>query len=212
MNIYYFLATLTGASTVIIWLGKFIITKTVDVGIEKYKAELVKDIEKHKAELSRITLEHQVMFSKLHEQRAEKIKLLHDKVINLEKSLTYSTIKNGQGGDFGSDIERDAKVRNLTAELSELIDAERIYFSDSTILKFDSLIKESNEISQKMENVRLNWREYNRLVKNVEPVPDEIIDEMRKWDAVEMRVKNEFKELQLELANEFRQLLGIKNN
>jgi hypothetical protein len=209
MNIYYFLATLAGASTVIIWLGKFIITKAVDVGIEKYKAELIKDIEKHKAELSRVTIEHQVKFSKLHEQRAEKIKTLYGHVRELEKSLNYSTTRF-QGSSFGTDTERDDKCRKLAFELEDVIDIERIYFSDLTIQKFESIISESKEILSDIAQVRHAYSEYDRLRETSFQISLETKHEMEKWKEVEKRVEQEFKELKLELANEFRGLLGIK--
>ena len=142
MNIFYFLASLTGLSTIVIWLGKFIIKKTVDVGMEKYKAELTMDIEKHKSELSKITLEHQVKFSKLHEQRAEKIKVIYDKVKDVEKSLKYSTTIF-QGSGFSKDTERDEATREQILLLTDLVDSERIYFSDSTVARLELLLKES---------------------------------------------------------------------
>lgn len=208
MNIYYFIATLAGTSTVIIWLGKFIITKTVDVGIEKYKAELIKDIEKHKAELSRITIEHQVKFSKLHEHRAEKIKMLYGKVKELEKSLGHSTTRF-QGPNFSTDTERDDKCRTLGFELEEIIDTERIYFSDSTVQKFELIISESREILNEISKVKYAYFEYDKLRETEFPIPNETKREMQKWATVNKRVEQEFKELKLELANEFRILLGI---
>lgn len=211
MNFYYFLASLTGMSTIIIWLGKFIITKTVDAGIERYKAELTKDIEKHKAELSRITLEHQVKFSKLHEKRAEKIKVIYDKVKDVEKALKHSTTI-WQGSEFSNDTERDQAARTEIRLLTDLVDAERIYFSDSTVGRLEVLIKESSEILTGMGFVRLYHQDYDRLVRRREPVPQNVLDQMNKWREVDERVENEFKTLKLDLANEFRQLLGISNN
>ncbi|MGG9960360.1 hypothetical protein [Ferruginibacter sp. SUN106] len=211
MNIYYFLASLTGLSTIIIWLGKFIITKTVDTGIEKYKAELTKDIEKHKAELSKITLEHQVKFSKLHEQRADKIKLLYNKVKELEKSLQHSTTVF-QGPEFSDDTQRDSETLNQIVSLTDLVDAERIYFSESTILRFESLIQKSREILKGMRNVRLSHQQYDSLIKRNKEVPQKILEEMDKWTEVDDKVEDEFKGLKLELANEFRNLLGISTN
>src|SRR4051812_26655898 len=106
MTIYYFLLSMVGGSAIIIWLGKFIITKAADLGIEKFKAELIKDIEQHKSDLSRINSEYQIKFSKLHEERAEKIKLLYNKVKEVKKTLDNST-SVFQGSDFSTDTTRD---------------------------------------------------------------------------------------------------------
>lgn len=208
MNIYYFLASLAGASTIIIWLGKFIITKAVDVGIETYKAELVKDIEKHKSDLARITLEHQIKFSKLHEERAEKIRLLYTKIIEVEKALKYATTLF-QGSEFSTDDKRDNDALNLIVSLMDMVDTERIYFSDSTLKKIEPLIKESSDIRNKMWNVRFNYKIYNELVKTHQSVPKDILDEMYKWKKIDERIETQFRVLKLELAKDFRALLGI---
>ena len=210
VNIYYFLISLGSASAVIIWLGKFIITKTVDVGIEKYKAGLIKDIEKHKADLSKITLEHQIKFSKLHEERGEKIKTLYNKIIELQKTLIYSTTFV-QGPDFGGDTNRDDESLRKINTLVELIDFEKIYFSNSTILKFETLINESKEILSIIRKARMYYSEYNRLVKSGQHVPDEFAKEMKLWGEANTRTEKEFAVLKEELANEFRFLLGINS-
>ena len=211
MNIYYFLATLTGVSTIIIWLGKFIITKTVDVGIEKYKAELVKDIDKHKADLSKITLEHQIVFSKLHEQRAEKIRLLYRKIMELEKALRHSTTPVQGGDEFSKDTARENEVLSEILSLTELLDSERIYFSESTIEKIDIIIKESSEIRKEMWSVRYSHEQYSKLVRDNQTVPKSLLEKMHKWSEVDERVESQFKILKLELANEFRYMLGTKS-
>lgn len=211
MNIFYFILSLLAGSGIIIWLGKFIITKAVDVGIEKYKAELVKDIEKHKADLSRITTEHQVKFSKLHEQRAEKIKNLYDKVREMEKALRYSTTIF-QGSEFSNDTDRDNAAFNQIASLIDLVDTERIYFDDSTIYRLDSLIKKSKEILRAMVKVRLYHKQYDHLLERRREVPENVLNEMDKWNEVDERIDTELKELKIDLANEFKTLLGINNN
>jgi hypothetical protein len=43
-------------------------------------------------------------------------------------------------------------------------------------------------------------------------VDETTLDEMRKWQKVDSRMDVEFNDLKLELANEFRLLLGISSN
>lgn len=50
-----------------------------------------KELEEHKSGLSKLTLEHQIKFSKLHEGRAFRIKVLYEKVVELESALIHST-------------------------------------------------------------------------------------------------------------------------
>lgn len=211
MTTINFILAFVGASGVIIWLGKLIIEKSFDIGIEKYKAELVKDIEKHKSDLSKITLEHQIVFSKLHEQRAEKIKFLYRKVMEVEKALRYSTTP-AQGGEEFINTDRENEVLNEILSLTELLDSERIYFSESTIAKIDTIIKESSDIRKEMWSVRFSHKQYGKLVRDNQQVPDSLLKNMNKWSEVDERVESQFKILKLELANEFRSLLGTKIN
>ena len=60
--------------------------------------------------------------------------------------------------------------------------------------------------------VHSNHQQYDRLIKIGQHVPQEVLDEMHKWNQVDERVENKFKELKLELATEFKQLLGISDD
>lgn len=65
-ELIYFFSGIAALTTAAIGLGKIIINKTFDIGLEKYKSTLQKDIEEYKNELARQSLEHEVKFSKLH--------------------------------------------------------------------------------------------------------------------------------------------------
>ena len=58
-KLIYFFSGITALTTAAIWLGKLIINKTFDLGLEKYKSTLQKDIEEHKNKLGRQSLEHE---------------------------------------------------------------------------------------------------------------------------------------------------------
>lgn len=207
-NFIYFLLTISSVSTIAIWLGKFVITKSFDLGIEKYKSTLAKDIEEHKKQLEKISLEHQVKFTKLHDERAQKIRTLYGKVIELEKALIYSTTI-AQGPDYINDTARDDASSDKLRELINQLDFDKIYFSTSTILKFESIIKESWEIIRQMRKVRMYAATLNANAKLQRRSPEIYYSETDLWVNADERTQNEFKILKEELANEFRQLLGI---
>lgn len=205
--IFYFL-TISGLSTIVIWLGKLVISKSFDAGIERYKASLAKEIEEYKNQLAKVSLEHQIKFTKLHDERAEKIKSLYSKVIELEVALIHSTTI-AQGPEYINDNERDDAAMEKLRILINSLDLDRIYFSVSSIEKFDSIIKESWEIIFQMRKVR---RYANAIEKNSRigrEVPEIYYSETDLWDDANNRTEKEFKILKNNLADEFRELLGI---
>lgn len=207
-NLTYFLLAISSVSTITIWLGKLVITKSFDLGIEKYKSTLAKDIEEHKKQLEKISLEHQVKFTKLHDERAQKIRILYEKVIELEKALIYSTTFV-QGPEYMNDTARDDASSEKIRELIHQLDFDKIYFSTDTILKFESIIKESWEIVRQMRKVRMYAATINANAKLQRPSPEIYYSEADLWMNADERTQNEFKILKEELANEFRTLLGI---
>jgi len=120
------LLSITGLSTIIIWLGKLIITKAFDFEMERYKSTLTKEIEEYKNQLAKISLEHQIKFTRLHDQRAERIRILYGKVIELEKALIHSTIV-AQGPEYISDNLREETSMEKIRDLIQQLDHDRIY-------------------------------------------------------------------------------------
>lgn len=207
-NIFYFLTAISGITAAIIWLGKLIINKSFDLGIEKYKASLQKENEEHKSQLSKLSLEHEVKFSKLHEDRAEKIKILYSKVIELEKYLIHST-SIMQGSEYGSDSKRDEDCIVKLKDLINQLDLDRIFFSSDTLIKFDNIIKESWEIIFQMKKVRRYATAINESHSAGKEVPEIYYSETDLWQNAFERTQNEFKILKEDLADDFRKLLGI---
>lgn len=204
-----YLISISGVSTIAIWLGKLVITKSFDASIEKYKATLVKEIEDHKNQLSKISLEHQVKFTKLHNERAEKIKILYSQVIELEKALIFSTTVF-QGPEYISDNKRDDTSMERLRELISQLDSDRIYFSNETISKFENIINESWEIIFQMRKVRQYASAINDFAIRGREAPEKYFSETELWTNANERTEKEFKILKDELANEFRTLLGIQ--
>ena len=197
VNITYLITLVAGVTTASIWLGKLIITKAFDVGIEKYKADL-----------ARTTMEHQVRFSKLHEQRAEVIKSLFSKIIDLEGLLIRCTTI-AQGPEYIYETERDTDARKGLIELINDFDQNKIYFSVVTVPKFEAIFKESWDIISQMAKVRRDGAAVDKYVQDHLPIPERYIRYDELWDKAFDRTTQEFRSLKEDLANEFRLLLGI---
>jgi len=207
-KLIYFFSSITALTTASIWLGKLIINKTFDLGLEKYKSSLQKDIEVHKSELARQSLEHEIRFSKLHSDRAEKIKALYTKVIELEKALVHATTI-AQGPEFIKDNKRDEDCIQAIRELISQLEFDKIYFAKETILKFEEIIKEAWSIIFKMRRVRSTAANMDYYISVGKNVPDSYLNHGDLWDKAFERTQNEFKELKEALADDFRRLIGI---
>lgn len=208
MDIINFSISIVGLTAFAGFIGKLIITKSFDAGIEKYKAELTKDIERHKNELSKIGMEHQVKFSKLHEQRAEIIKLLFSKIIELEGLLINCTTI-AQGSEYMYDTQRDKDAMDKLIDLINQHDHNKIYFSNSTVIKFEAIFKESWDIIAQMKKVRRDGAEVNKYVQQHMPIPENYLRFDDLWNKAFDRTTQEFRSLKEDLASEFRMLLGI---
>ena len=203
-----YLLSISSVSTIAIWLGKLIITKSFDLGIEKYKAELTKEIEEYRSQLLRISSEHQIKFTKLHDERAIKIKVLYTEIVELEGNLINSTTF-AQGSDYPTDHKRDEAALSSIRTLIHNLDLERIYFSENTVSKIEEIIKESWEIYFTMTKARREATRHDEDIKADRTTQKPYTSETDLWDKAYSRTQNEFKILKDELANEFRALLGI---
>jgi hypothetical protein len=207
-EILVYLISISGVSTIAIWLGKLVIGKSFDIGIEKYKNTLAKEIEEYKNKLSILSLEHQVKFTKLHDERAEKIKSLYSQIVEIEKALIFSTTI-AQGPEFVTDTVRDEVAIEKLRELISKLDHDRIFFSIDTLEKFDSIIKESWEIIFQMMKVRRTASDGERKIKIGREPSQAYYNQTDLWGNADDRTQKEFRILKEELANEFRGLLGI---
>ncbi len=204
----YFLSitALTGAA---VWFGKLLINKAFDFSIEKYKSSLQKDMEAFKSQLSKMALEHQIKFSKLHEDRAEKIKILYTQIVNLEQSLIDSTWI-AQGPEYMHALHLDKKCQDNLRELNFTLNLNKIYFSDTTIKKFESIFSEAWEIINRMRQARSSGIAANEYIQSGQLVPEIYLKDDHLWIDAHKKTANEFKILKEDLENEFRILLGIQ--
>jgi len=207
-KLIYFFSGITALTAAAIWLGKLIINKTFDLGLEKYKSTLQKDIEEHKNKLGRQSLEHEVKFYKLHADRAEKIKTLYTKVIELERALVYSTTI-AQGPEFIKDTKRDLDCMQTIQDLIFQLELDKIYFTKDTVAKFEEIIKEAWGIIFQMRRVRSTASSMDYYISVGKQPPESYLNHGDLWDKAFQRTQNEFRQLKESLADDFRTLIGL---
>lgn len=138
-----------GGSTigfVIIYLGKFILSKSSELVLENYKNQL--EISKN---------EHQIKFSKLHEERAKIIESIYHNFYELEVKLEHMTTLF-QGPGWTTDKERDNDAIKKYTDTFELLEKNRIYFEENLCKKLSSALENYSEIIEQMLKAKSHAR------------------------------------------------------
>ncbi|MBF2707816.1 hypothetical protein [Flavobacterium soyangense] len=184
----------TTVGIIIVYLGKFFLTKSSDLLMENHKNQL---------EISKT--EHQVRFSKLHSERGEIIKSIYLDLYELEKKLEHLTTLF-QGPEWKTDKERDDDARAKYKETFERLENNRIYFSEELC----------NQISLGLENynniIQLMFKAKNKAHYESDGTGYRFPDgqgSLDLWKEAENKTKNEIRQLRFELANVFRKLIGV---
>lgn len=184
------------------------INKSFDFGIEKYKSTLELQLEEYKSELMKFNYEHQIKFNKLHEERGEKIRSIYTKTIEVEHTLFQLTTP-AQGPEFIDDVSRDNAAINSTNQLAVELEYNKIYFTDETIEKINSLIMQSFQIISDMRTAKIYRKGIIEHKERNETPPEHYFIKGELWDSAYKKTQNEFKILKAILINDFRTILGI---
>jgi hypothetical protein len=201
-----------GVGGIIIYLGKRIIDKSLDMGVERYKSSLTKDLETHKSELQKetdefranlqiISLEHQIRYTKLHEQRGESIRQIYSLIVDLKNKLEYFTTVF-QGPKWTTDSDREKEATNSHRNISNFFQINRIYFSDSICNQFDEILKLSWSIIVDMSVTKVEAASAYSGPERAEAT--------KKWQSINSRVTSEISTAMIKLEKEFKKLIGVE--
>jgi len=89
MNLLNYFLGISGITTALIFIAKFVIKWIGDAGIEKYKSELQQETLKYQNGLEKELEEFKIKYNTLHIEQVEIIKNLYAKLIQAEKPLEY---------------------------------------------------------------------------------------------------------------------------
>ncbi len=204
----------------VIYIAKLIIDKLVDSRIEKYKNSLQKDtesfrhglnfeVEKFRHELNTSSVEHQIKYSKLYEERGQVVKLTYRFLLDLETSLANLTTLF-QGPDWITDIEREKSANESISNLRKYLAQNRIFFSENLCKKIESILSDSHTIAVDMylaKSRESRNQKYNK--QGIDLSREELLNPSDMWHEVDERVQTEIKAAMLDLAEEFRILIGV---
>ena len=196
-QIFIYLFGTASLTTILIFLGKSIINKSLEAGLERYKLELSKETEEFKAGLRITELEHNVKFSKLHEQRADVLKDLYSKIITLQTNLSnYTTIFQG--------VEWVKDEGKKMAALKSLEDFKDSFLHNRILMPI--------ELCEKIDIILdLSWGIIVDMIgagamRESAANGEERVFALDQWRAANAKVSQEFNAARLDLEREFRAL------
>ncbi|HGE5773650.1 TPA: hypothetical protein ACGGHC_000444 [Flavobacterium psychrophilum] len=182
-----------------LYLGKNLMEHFFNETIEIKKKELEQESKNFQHQLDSKLQEFNIKFSNLHTERANVIKELYEKLINLDKSIK-------QFIDISQDIDKSnpkrLRVNKSLVDFANYYYPNKIYFSKSISSKIEILFKEYRKTGIKFDRL-LSYmtnpdKEYNEKYDNT-------------WDEIYEKTNTYFPPLFEELEDEFREILGVKN-
>ncbi len=216
-----FLLSASSLTTGLVFIAKFAINKLGEVQILKYKQSLENDTEefrhnlnfqilKYKQELNKTTIEHQIRYTKLYDERGNIIKETCNLLYNLEISLAILTSMQ-QGPEWIKDTERDKKCTEAISKLRAQINQNRIFFSTELCEKLEAIINDAHKIAVDIFYAKKN-QEYNDHVnKTGQSITTvELLQPTKDWRQLDKKVQTDIKVALLNLAQEFRILIGVE--
>ena len=184
----------TTIGLIVVYLGKFILNKSSELLIENHKSKL---------ELTKI--EHQIRFSSLHSERGEIIKLLYQDLYELEQKLVIMT-SLFQGPDWAKDKTRDEDAIKKYHDTFNRLEKNRIYFSDEMCGQISTTLDYYKKIIEQMIHAK-NKSKYENDGTGFRYQEGE--GSLELWMDAEKKAENEIRELRLNLAVQFRELIGV---
>jgi len=217
--IKYFLST-SVITAGLIYLVKLIIDKFAEARFEKYKASLQNETEnfrhnlnfeaeKFRHELNTTATEHQIRYSKLYEERGQVIKSIYNLLLELENSLAKLTTMF-QGPEWTTDTERDKVVTENIQKLRSYLEQNRIFFSEALCSKIEAILSDAHKITVDMYTAKRTEIMNDNYNKRGHILGEQaLLKPLEIWRELDDKVQRDIKAARLDLAQEFRTLIGV---
>ena len=115
-----------------------------EIALEEYKSDKELTVEKFKSDLNIIAVERNIVFSRLHEKRADVLGELYKRLyILLKECKQFLAIL--ETPDMPSKKDRYKAVAKTYNDVKPFFEENRIYLSEETATKIDSLFKVISE-------------------------------------------------------------------
>lgn len=197
-NILTFSIGTISVSAVIIYISKAVFNKWLEARTLNYQNDLALKLEEFKFEKQKIAEENRIKYVKLHEDRAEVIKNLYSKLVDMEDFLSsyVNHIKQNKTSEDYFQYIRKELFQSVT-DFMIYANRNKIFF-DKTINHY---IKEIEAITNIIVTSYEEERDDGSDLKNTET-----------WhELTSMMINGDMKEFREELEAQFQNLLGIEN-
>lgn len=174
-----------------------------------------RDLEKFKSDLKLLTIEHQIKYSRLHSERAEILKNIYQKIVELQSTVNQIIYIRKT---FPRTEDRVQQLQNLAEEFKLLTERVKEF---SAYFELNKLF--FNEVlCQLIDNLLERFWNIYRLMNIVPPIPDHPIYKAHNFSLEDFFVSEnkeaisfldmnneEIPKLKQELENQFRNLMGV---
>ncbi|MFI5253779.1 MAG: hypothetical protein ACHQQQ_15275 [Bacteroidota bacterium] len=188
-DIFHYFLTIGSGSGVIAYLGRIVIKQYFDKNIEAYR---------HQFQL--ITQASQIQYSKLHNDRADVIKILYQKLVTMEGSV-FSYI--GQDIIIRGELTRDEKQKRAREDSYDFFN----HFSSNEIY-FDEFICKIIGEMRKLYTPALNEAAKYDYADTSADLPSRK-ESYERWDKALAMINEKIPFLKEKLKEGFRKLLGV---
>ncbi|MFA6525648.1 MAG: hypothetical protein WCT33_05285 [Patescibacteria group bacterium] len=163
---------------------------------------LDKDFEKYKLELNQLLEENKIRFSKLHEERAEVIKNVYQK---LDRSIdsTQSLINPVQWSGEKTSEEKKKIAVEYANDFIRYYSENKIFFSNETCQILDDITEQLKDTFKKYWAKEL-FEKSSSEGKNFGT------RSIESWEQAWEKIKTNVPEAQSRLADDFRRILGVQ--
>jgi hypothetical protein len=207
-SIFTFFISASAITGAIVYIGKRIVDKSLDLALEKYKNTLARDLETHKKELDKVLFEHQIMFGKLHQDRLDSIKLINTQLYKFKETFTIITQK-GEAEEWLRK-DRNKYIETELKELQDLIEINQIYFSDEIRVRFFEILKEGWQIQADLVSIEID--DLKILIKQLDHIElseEEKVAPINKLLGMINDIRSKIEDVRDKIMKEFRKLIGV---
>ncbi|MDO6473095.1 hypothetical protein [Maribacter sp. 1_MG-2023] len=200
----------------VLFFGKQLIEYFFSETIELKKTELNQELENHKMKLEQQNQDFQhnldlklnefnIQFSKLHQDRAEVVKELYHKLIELQAAMTDFT-RRMHAVIEDAEKEKEERITRVNKGLIDFVNyylPNRIYFDKDLAEKLDNLANE-------YRNKGWDFAQMSSYLSESGMTRELYEEYSNKTKEISQFVKDEFPKVIEDLEEEFRTLLGVK--
>jgi len=198
-----FLTAATFITGIIVYVARLAINKGFDVALKNHQNRL--DIMKK---------EHEIKFTSLHNERAVVIKDLYQKLLGIEKSLKILAYPGRKDKPSYIILRQTPPNSGEIKRVIAFVQENGLFFDNQV---YESILDTLNKSVNYLHNIKELKKKMNGIDKTLDELEDTdesvynfLISEWAQLSADIVKLVSLYKEDRKEIADQFRELLGVK--